>query len=123
MLASNNRVKQQYEINSVLKSKLFYLTPFATIKMSKGKKDAFQLVVIISKKIYKRSNKRNRIRRKVMALFEELQVQHRLPPYTMCAIRITNKDILHLTKPQLQVEIVPTVQKLFLKHIKQIQKP
>jgi ribonuclease P protein component len=122
MLASNQRIKTQYDINEVLKSKLFYLTDHTTIKISPDKKDQFRCLVIVSKKIYKKSNKRNRIRRKIMALFEELNSQKRLPPYTKCAIRITHKHILHLTKDQLTSEILPTVNKLFIKLVKQQQK-
>jgi ribonuclease P protein component len=122
MLSSNQRIKSQGDINSVLKSKLFYVTQYSTIKLASDTAPAFRCMVIVSKKIYKKSNKRNRIRRKIMALFEDLNSQKRLPPYTKCAIRITSKEILHLTKEELNGEILPYVNKLFIKLLKETQK-
>jgi ribonuclease P protein component len=74
----------------------------------------FKLLVVVGKKLYKKANKRNRIRRKVVALFETLYSESRLPPYINCIIMVQHKDILYQTKKDLEMEILPKIKQLYL---------
>jgi ribonuclease P protein component len=121
VLPTDFRLKNQEDIRSVLRSKISAKTAHTLIKIQKSDLPTFRIVIIISKKIFKRANKRNRIRRKVIALFEQLKYNDRLPPFTSCVIQIQNKNIITKTIDELQSEIIPEMSTLYTKMLKQNQ--
>lgn len=68
----------------------------------------FRVLCIVSKKIHKKANQRNKIRRRFIAIFQELSSQNRLPPNLDLAIIIRTKDILTAKFEDYQ-KIVPAV--------------
>ena len=121
MLPKDLRLTNQDEIRSILRSKLTSKTQHTIIKIQKSDLPNFRIVVIISKKIFKRANKRNRIRRKINGVFEELKYNDRLPPFMSCVIQVQNKNIITQTNSLLKVELLPQLGSLFSKLVKQIQ--
>ncbi|MBC7471676.1 MAG: ribonuclease P protein component [candidate division SR1 bacterium] len=124
MLPKDFRLKNQEDIRSVLRSKVSAKTEHTLIKIQISDLPIFRIAIIISKKIFKRANKRNRIRRKVMALFEQLKYNDRLPPYISCVIQIQNKNIIVQDNIQLHSQIVAKIGLLYIKMLKpkQLQK-
>jgi ribonuclease P protein component len=121
VLPKSFRLKEQEEIKTVLRSKTSTKTSHLLIKLLKSDLPNFRITIIISKKIFKRANKRNRIRRKVIALFQELKYNDRLPPFTSCIIQVQNKNVISQTVAQLQTEIIPEMSTLYSKLLKQNQ--
>jgi ribonuclease P protein component len=119
VLAREYRLKVQDEIRVVLRSKTSVKTPHTLIKLLKSELPTFRIAIIISKKIFKRANKRNRIRRKIIALFEHLKCNDRLPPYTSCIIQVQSKLIITKSNEELQSEIIPEMGILYTKMPKQ----
>lgn len=125
MLPKNFRLKNQEDIRLVLRSKVSVKTEHTLIKIQTSDLPTFRITIIISKKIFKRANKRNRIRRKVMALFEQLKYNDRLPPFISCVIQIQNKNIITQSNIQLHLEIIAKISLLYSKILikqKQFQK-
>jgi ribonuclease P protein component len=121
VLPKNFRLKEQDEIKTVLRSKTSAKTQHLLIKLLKSDLPNFRITIIISKKIFKRANKRNRIRRKVIALFQELKYNDRLPPFTSCIIQIQNKNVITKSITELKSEIIPEMSTLYTKMLKQNQ--
>jgi ribonuclease P protein component len=119
VLPKNYRLKEQDEIKTVLRSKISIKTAHLLIKLLKSDLPNFRITVIISKKIFKRANKRNRIRRKVIALFQDLKYNDRLPPFISCIIQVQNKNVITQSVTQLQTEIIPEMSTLYTKMLKQ----
>jgi ribonuclease P protein component len=121
VLPSEFRLKHQEEIRTVLRSKLSAKTTHTLIKIQKSDLPTFRIAIIISKKVFKRANKRNRIRRKIIALFEELKYNDRLPPFVSCIIQVQNKLIITKKSDDLKTEIIPELSTLYTKMLKQKQ--
>lgn len=74
----------------------------------------FRVLCIISKKIHKKANQRNKIRRRFITIFQQLDSQNRLPSNLDLTIIIRTKDIL-TAKFQDYQKIVPTVSRFYQK--------
>jgi ribonuclease P protein component len=75
----------------------------------------FRVMCIVSKKIHKKANQRNKIRRRLLAIFADLKTKKRLPPNIDCVIIVRNKDILTATFVEYQANIIPAVSNLYQK--------
>jgi ribonuclease P protein component len=115
VLPKQYRLSSDSEIKKAYKTRFQAKTNFAKLYLSKTERQEFKLLVIISKKIYKKANKRNRCKRKIYAIFESLHYTHRLPPATSCIIQITNKEILNSTLEQIREDILPQISQLYKK--------
>ena len=82
----------------------------------------FRVVCIVSKKIHKKANQRNKIRRRLLAIFADLKTKKRLPPNIDCVIIVRNKDILTATFVEYQANIIPAVSDLYQKMSKKLFK-
>jgi ribonuclease P protein component len=103
MLAKQNRIVHNKEIKSTINSKFRYKTKYFTVISKKSiDQKQFKLLVIISKKISKRANIRNKIRRRIQAIFEKYQSQNILNSQFSIAIQITNPEIISLTFLELE---------------------
>ena len=78
----------------------------------------FRLLCVVPKKIHKKANQRNKIRRRVLAIFLSLKSQKRLPPNLDCVIIIRSKDILTATFEDYQKIFVSEVANLYQKILK-----
>jgi ribonuclease P protein component len=117
VLPSEYRIKNQDEIRAVFRSKFSTKTQNTLIKIQKSDKLNFNIVVVVSKKIFKKANKRNRIRRKINAIFETLKTRDRLPPSLNLVIQVLNKNIIHLKQPDLESELIPNIGAIYKKMI------
>jgi ribonuclease P protein component len=114
------RICNQYDIRTAMKSKITTKTSHFVIKFSHSPLPTFSLVVIISKKVYKRANKRNRVRRKIHAVFEYLHSQNRLPPSIQCVIIVQNKDILFESGKTLENNLTKTLGELYDVYVRKV---
>lgn len=115
MLAKVHRLSQDRDIQQAFRTKHRAQTDSTRIWLSRNDKSEFQLLIIVSKKVFKKANKRNRLRRKISAIFEDLLAKNRLPPYTTCIVQVIKKDLIFKKPEEIQSEIVPTISKLYLK--------
>jgi ribonuclease P protein component len=114
MLAKQNRIVHNKDIKSTINSKFRIKTKYFTVISKKNfEPSTFKLLVIISKKISKRANIRNKIRRRTQAIFEKYQSQNLLQPNFQIAIQITNPEITSLTFLELE-NIINQSSKTFL---------
>lgn len=113
MLPKQYRLVHEKEIRASLRSRHHYSTKHLRLWMSSHNDPQFKLLIIISKKVYKKANKRFRCKRKIHAIFETLQASNRLPPHTRCIVQVTHKHIIHQNHNELKEEIIPALTKLY----------
>lgn len=119
MLPKVHRLSQDKQIQQAFRTKYRYQTENFRIFVSPTQNLEFKLLIIIPKKIFKRANKRNRLRRKVSAVFENLLLNKRLPPQTTCILQITKQNALYKNIKEIQDEVIPQVSNLYIKTINQ----
>lgn len=112
VLAKKHRIKKEAEIKKAFFSKFQKTTNFARIILRRSPEN-FKLIVTVSKKVFKPAVKRNRVRRKILAIFEEQKAKNQLPNNTIIAIQVTNKSALYTRKTDLQNTILPIVSELY----------
>jgi ribonuclease P protein component len=103
MLAKQNRIVHNKDIKSTINSKFRFKTKYFTVISRKNiEQKQFKLLVIISKKISKRANIRNKIRRRIQAIFEKYKFLNTLNIKFSVAIQITSPEIISLTFLELE---------------------
>ena len=114
-----NKISKSYQQNSAKNANLSeensptqLVNNLENIQSQKNNK--FRVICIVSKKIHKKANQRNKIRRRFLAIFKELDSQNRLPPGLDLAIIIRTKDILTAKFSDFQ-KIVPSVSQFYQK--------
>jgi ribonuclease P protein component len=122
MLPKHMRLVHKREISQALRAKFKQTTSFCKITLSKIPDDTFKLLVIISKKVSKRAVQRNRMRRRIAAIFQSLKQKQRLPAYLACVIQVTHKDLLHQPQGELDLTITKEVSILFKRLITSLPK-
>ena len=115
MLPKKWRLVKDQDIKKTYFTKFQAKSKFSQIYYRKTNNLNFQLLVVVSKKIYKKANKRNRIRRKIESIFESLKFENRLPPRSACIIQVKNKDILFHNQEEIKQDIIPEVSGLYTK--------
>lgn len=115
MLPKNWRIVKDKEIKQVYFSKYKIKTQYALINLKHTTTPNFQLLVVVSKKIYKKANKRNRIKRKIHAIFSDLKNNSRLPTNLACIIQIKNKDIIFQVEDNIRKDILPAISSTYQK--------
>jgi ribonuclease P protein component len=111
------RLIKDQEIKQTYFTKFRAKSDFTQLYLRKTVHPNFQLLVVVSKKIYKKANKRNRIRRKIESVFENLKFQNRLPPHSACIVQVKDKQILFQSPEQIKQDILPDISKLYHKSI------
>ncbi len=115
MLPKKWRLVKDQEIKKTYFTKFQAKSKFSQIYFRKTTNLNFQLLVVVSKKIYKKANKRNRIRRKIESIFEDLKFQNRLPPRSACIVQVKNKEILFQSQEEIKEDVIPEISKLYSK--------
>ncbi|MEM1311929.1 MAG: ribonuclease P protein component [Patescibacteria group bacterium] len=115
MLQKGWRLVKDKEIKKAYSTRLRARTDFTNLYLSKTLKPNFQLLVVVSKKIYKKANKRNRIKRKIESVFEKLKFEGRLPAGIACIVQVRDKQILLQSPIQINKSIMPSISKLYNK--------
>jgi ribonuclease P protein component len=94
MLPKENRLVKQNEIKKVLSTKVRFYKDSISVLARVTSENHFQLLIIVSKKIHKRAYVRNKIRRRLQALFETMRYHDRLSRNVALIILIKDKKIL-----------------------------
>jgi ribonuclease P protein component len=117
MFPKKNRIVTAKDIKNTLYSKFKNRTQYFTITTRKNNNpdSIFKILVIISKKISKRANIRNKIRRRILAIFDQHKFENKLPSNIWLAIQITNPTIIQLTYSELQQIIADNTQPILKK--------
>jgi ribonuclease P protein component len=90
MLNKNNRLRKTKEIEAVLKSKKSFYSDFFGVKAIKNNLEINRIVIIISAKVSKKAVDRNKIKRRIKAIF--IEENKKMTQGYDCII-ILNKDI------------------------------
>ena len=96
-------------------------TSFLTLKM-RHLPGIFRVVVVVSKKISKRAHHRNRVERRIHAVFEELKFKGQLPPEISLVVQVTNKAVLEADYETLKRDLLDGVGKLYFTYRDQEQR-
>lgn len=89
------------------------------LRLSKNNLNKFMLLVIVGKKIYKKANKRNLIRRRVHSIFEGLKAKNQLPLSINLIIQIKSKEVINLDYNDLKNNILTKTSKLYQKSLQE----
>ena len=112
MLPKQHRIVRTKDVQSALRSKDKAYTKHARIIVRNTDTQRFRVLVIVGKKIYKKANKRNRIRRKIQAVMEQALLEGDLAHNLDCVIHVTSKEILTSNSEDIKKELLPKVQSL-----------
>lgn len=95
MLAKNNRIVKDKDIKTVLRfNKRFSNVEGLNIMVNFAQLQDFKLLVTISKKIHKKANKRNLLRRRIHAIFEQIKAEKTIQiPKIYFMITIKDKNL------------------------------
>ena len=115
MLSKDNRLVTDTQIKNGYRTKFQYKNSHCKFYLSPTEDLNFRLLVVISKKVYKKANKRNRCKRKVYAMYESLKSNNRLPKNIDCIVQIQNKNLLNLKQDDLLDAVVKPVSQLYKK--------
>jgi ribonuclease P protein component len=120
VLPKSFRISKEKDIQRAYRTKFQTRTDFLKIYLSQTSGDNFKSLVVVSKKIYKKANKRNRIRRRIYGLFDELKHSGRLPPRIATILLIQNKDIISLSSEEMKTQILNPLSSLYAKMIQSL---
>lgn len=113
MLAKENRIVKDRDVKKVLKGGVRKEGKFAKFVCFETTK--FGLLIIVPKKVYKKANKRNRVRRRISGIFESLKFQGKLPNNFLCVVNVKNKDIINQKKEVLEADVLSNLAELYFK--------
>ena len=107
MLPKKNRLVKEKEIKMAFRTRFRKSSRYVNLLMSKNETEEFQLLVVVSKKIFKKANKRFRIKRRLAGIFNELKFDGKLPSGISCIVQVKNKEILFQDESVLKDDILP----------------
>lgn len=73
----------------------------------------FRLLAVISKKISKKAHRRNKVKRQVHAVFEQLKSTQNLPAHISLVVQATNKKVLEADFQEVKRDLLDGVAKLY----------
>lgn len=111
MLNKNNRLRKTKEIETVFKSKKSFYSDFFGVKAIRNNLEVNRVVIIISAKISKKAVDRNKIKRRIKAVF--IKENSKMEQGFDCII-ILNKDISKKTFSQINDLFVFSFRKIGL---------
>lgn len=106
-LPKSNRIVKNLDIQNILKKSFTANGDNFKLKFCKNKVSKFRLLVVISKKIAKKANKRNLIKRRIIYIFEKLNSNLKLPNDLDLMITAKNSGVLKLTFEKIVDDILP----------------
>jgi ribonuclease P protein component len=118
VLPKKSRLVRHKEIQKTYHTKFKKNTNFSRIFLRKTD-SPFKLLIVVSSKINKKANKRNRIKRKINAIFEKMNRERKLPSNVNCIIQVTSKEILFLNQEKIKKDIIENLQDLYFKSFTQ----
>jgi len=117
VLPKSNRLSKEKEIYRVFRTKFRTNTQNTRILLSFEPNTKFRLLVVISKKVFKKANKRARLKRRISAIFEKIYQQNRIPPNLVCIVQVINKNLLYKKSNDIYDELIPTMSRLFIQSV------
>ena len=119
MLPKINRISAEKEIKQAQFTKFRHKTPFVNLSLKfVGVNNRFRVLVIISKKISKKANQRNKIRRRIHHILEAYFKAENFQIATNWIIQVHNKQILNLKYTELSLDLTSGLDKLKKQYIK-----
>ena len=110
MLAKANRIVHQKQIKLVYSSKYKTRNQYWTLISRKIKDQLqFKLLVVISKKISKQANNRNKIRRRIHSIVNQLNSKNPFDNSLSIIIQLQNSSIIKLTFEELQLQVQSSI--------------
>jgi len=106
-LPKSNRIVKNIDIQSILHKSFTADSNYFKIKAKINHVGKFRLLVVVSKKIAKKANKRNFLKRRIVYLFEKLKHSNKLPDNLDLMIIIKNKEVLDLQFAKIVDDILP----------------
>ena len=111
MLPSQNRLTEEKDIMFSLRSRFSQTDKFFKLVLSRSKIKEPRICVIVGKKIFKKANKRHRVKRKTLAVLKKLLDSKQFKLYYFnCVIQCLNKASLHQNFENLESEITDLMQ-------------
>lgn len=115
MLPKQNRLSKDLEIKKAYRTRFCSQSKYFKIYLKKTENPNFQLLVVVSKKIFKKANKRNRVKRKIYAIFDRMLAGHHLPGNTSCIVQVIDQQAIQQRQDQLKTELTNILSSLYLK--------
>jgi ribonuclease P protein component len=126
-LSKNNRIVTDREIKAAYMGRFKSRSNLFQTYLSSTNSDKFQLLVVISKKVFKRANMRNRLRRRTTGIFADLQHTNQLPKNIAVIINIKHQNMMKLSPIEMKNLLVEELMKLYVlslqKHLDLDKKP
>ena len=106
MLSQNHRLTEEKEILYSLRSRFSQNDKYFKLVLSRSKVKDSRFCCIVGKKIFKKANKRHRMKRRVMGIVKKLldSKQFKLH-YFNCVIQCQNKEAIRIDSAKLVLEI------------------
>lgn len=121
MIAKTKRIQKKQEISRLLKARLCVYGDFFNLKVTKNNLSQNRLLVVVSKKIFKKANKRNRVKRCLMHVFDNVffkkkDLQNNLSPnFQDFFLSVKKQEILKLS----HTDLTKIVEELFLRYLQE----
>jgi len=117
VLPKKNRLVKEIDIQKAFRTKFQLYDEYFGYRLSSNPFNRFRLLVVVGKKIYKKANKRNLVRRRIHSIFEDLYAKNQLPPSTNLIIHVKSKQVIDLDYIQLKNNILSKTNKLYQKSL------
>ncbi len=121
MLPKAYRIVHSKEILQSLRARHQSKTKYFYIKITPSQ-EHFKLLVIVSKKISKRSVVRNKLRRRVHAVFEHMKSEGKLPHNVNMIVQVYSKDLIPANHYEMEKDLLDGVAKLYFTYINKSSK-
>ena len=106
-LPKSNRIVKDIDIQNILKKSFSTESSYFRAKTRKNELNTFRLLVVVSKKIAKKANQRNLIKRRIIYIFEKLKSNDKLVSSLDMMIIAKNKEVLKLPFVKIVDDILP----------------
>jgi len=101
VLPKVNRISREKDVKRALRARFSLYSENFKFLLQKNRTQSFRFLCVVSKKISKKANKRNRIKRKLYAVVEEyLKNKDEIPSYD-CVIIVTNYSLIKKRQPEI----------------------
>ena len=110
MLSSNHRLTEEKEILYSLRSRFSQNDKFFKLVLSRSKVKDFRFCCIVGKKVYKKANKRHRLKRRILAIINKIldSKQFKLL-YFNCVIQCLSKDAIRINSFDLELQVLKLI--------------
>jgi ribonuclease P protein component len=115
VLPKKNRIVKDLEIKKAFRTKYRLVNQNFGVFIRKNDSENFQLLVVVSKKIFKKANRRNLLRRRIISIFQHLKSTEQLPKSISVIVQVRSKDLISLDYNELKSHILDVTFNLYQK--------